>query len=162
MLTLLLSLALVAPRITQPAPVAAATSSGGGYATIQEDGTPLTQRTTVNFTGANITCSDSGGITVCNVSAAAGAGLSFEQSVAVTTLGAYTTTAVANAGVAADSKFVCQPLGTTADGLTPEVIGIAGLEITVSDRVAGVGLNLNILNPRGLEGTVRIHCTTGG
>jgi hypothetical protein len=70
--------------------------------------------------------------------------------------------AVSLAATTSTSKFVCQPFGTTADGLTPEAIAIAGLEITVSDLVAGVGLNLNILNPRGLEGTVRIHCTTGG
>lgn len=160
MLTLLIALTLTSPRITQPAPVAAA-SSGGGYATIQEDGTPLTQRTSVNFTGANITCSDSGGITVCNVSAAAGAGLSFEQSVSLTEAG-YFTQAVSNAGVGATSKFVCRPFGTTADSLTPEVIGIAGLQATVSDLSAGVGLNLNVWNPNGLVGTVRFHCTTGG
>lgn len=46
-----------------------ATSSvaGSGYATVQDEGSPLTQRTTLNFTGSPITCSDSGGITVCDV-----------------------------------------------------------------------------------------------
>lgn len=35
------------------------------YNLIESAGTPLTKRTTVNFTGT-ITCTDSGGITVCN------------------------------------------------------------------------------------------------
>ncbi len=56
-----------------------ASGGAGGYATIQEDGVPLTQRTTVNFTGANITCSDSGGITVCAVSGGGGSGLTYAE-----------------------------------------------------------------------------------
>lgn len=50
------------------------TSSGGGYSTIQEDGASLTQRVTVNFTGTGITCTDSGGITVCDVPSGGGGG----------------------------------------------------------------------------------------
>lgn len=50
-----------------------AIGGGGGYATVQDEGVPLTQRTTINCVGAGITCSDSGGVTVFTVPAAAGA-----------------------------------------------------------------------------------------
>lgn len=49
-------------------------SSGGGYATIQDEGTPLTQRTTVNFAGAGVSAADSGGITVVTIPGGAGSG----------------------------------------------------------------------------------------
>lgn len=51
-------------------------SGGGGYSTIQDEGTPLTQRTTVNMTGAGVSCSDSGGITVCTISGGGSGGTS--------------------------------------------------------------------------------------
>ena len=92
----------------------------------------------------------------------AGSGVSFEQSVALTADGAFFTQAVALPATTATSKFVCRPFGTTADSLTPEAIAIAGLQVTVADLVAGVGLNLHVFSPYGLTGTVRIHCTTGG
>ena len=50
-------------------------ASGGiqsAYNTIQNAGTPLTKRQTVNFTGTGVSCTDSGGITVCTVTAGAG------------------------------------------------------------------------------------------
>jgi len=92
----------------------------------------------------------------------AGSGTSFEQAVAVTTEGVFFRQAVSLPAATATSKFTCQPFGTAADGLTPEVIAIAQLDVTVSDLVAGVGLNVNVYSPRGLSGTVRVHCTTGG
>jgi len=41
--------------------------SGGGYDTVEDEGTPLTQRTTINFTGAGVTASDVGGETEVNI-----------------------------------------------------------------------------------------------
>lgn len=38
-----------------------------GYKTIEDNGTPVTQRDTVNFTGAGVSVSDSGGKTVVNI-----------------------------------------------------------------------------------------------
>jgi len=38
-----------------------ACGSGGGYATIQDEGSNLTQRTTVNFIGSGVTCVDNSG-----------------------------------------------------------------------------------------------------
>lgn len=51
-------------------------STGGGsaYATVQDEGTPLTQRATVNFVGAGVSCADSGGITVCTIAGGGGGG----------------------------------------------------------------------------------------
>ena len=46
------------------------------YSTIQDEGSPLTQRSTVNFTGAGVSCTDSGGITVCTISGGGGGGTS--------------------------------------------------------------------------------------
>src|SRR5215831_2719756 len=47
---------------------------GGGYATILDEGSPLTQRTAVNFIGTPITCVDNAGATRtdCTVSAISG------------------------------------------------------------------------------------------
>lgn len=45
---------------------------GGGYGTIQEEGSPLTARTVLNFVGTQITCADNAGTsaTDCTISAA--------------------------------------------------------------------------------------------
>ena len=45
----------------------ATSSSSGGYSTIENSGTPLTMRTTVNMQGTGVSCADSGGITVCTI-----------------------------------------------------------------------------------------------
>ena len=44
------------------------------YQTVEDEGGALTQRAVVNFTGAGITCTDSGGKTVCNVTSGGGSG----------------------------------------------------------------------------------------
>jgi hypothetical protein len=45
-----------------------ACGSGGGYATIDDEDTPLTQRTTLNFEGAGVTCADDTDQTTCTIS----------------------------------------------------------------------------------------------
>lgn len=45
---------------------------GSGYSTIEEDGIPLTQRTTINFVGASVTAADSGGKTVVTITSGPG------------------------------------------------------------------------------------------
>lgn len=47
---------------------------GGGYATIQEEGSPLTQRDTVNFIGSAITCVDNAGATKTDCTISGGGG----------------------------------------------------------------------------------------
>jgi hypothetical protein len=41
---------------------------GGGYDTVEDETTPLTQRSTLGFAGASVNCADSGGETVCTFS----------------------------------------------------------------------------------------------
>jgi hypothetical protein len=66
---------------------------------------------------------------------------------------------VAAAWVSASSVIVCNVLGTTADGLTPEAINVAGLHVTAENRVASTSFDARVWNPNGLEGTIRVHCT---
>lgn len=56
--------------------VAAITGTGSAIATVQDEGTPLTQRATINFTGAGIACTDNSGSsrTDCDVSGGGGGG----------------------------------------------------------------------------------------
>jgi hypothetical protein len=53
-----------------------AAAAGGGYTTIQNQGTSLTQRNTLNFTGAGVTCVDNAGSTRtdCTIPGGGGAG----------------------------------------------------------------------------------------
>ena len=136
-------------------------ASGGGYATIEDEGTPLTQRTTVNFTGSGISCSDSGGKTVCNASGGSGSANVVEVSLSLgTAMGLYySTTVTGQTWVTSSSVIACSMFGTTADGQTPETIAVAGLVPTVSNRVVGTGFDLSLMNPNGATGTVRAHCT---
>lgn len=88
-----------------------------------------------------------------------GGGNFVEVSMALTDSGVYSQAVTGQSWVTSGSLIVCSPFGTTADGLTPEAVALSGLELSVSDRVAGVGFTLYVLSPRGLAGTVRIHCT---
>lgn len=72
--------------------------------------------------------------------------------------GIFSTTVTGQTWVASGSEIVCTPFGTTADGLTPEAVSIANLNVSVSDKVAGDGFTVNVYSPNGLEGTVRAHC----
>ena len=54
-----------------------APSAGSAYATIQEEGSSLTQRTTLNFIGSAVTCVDNAGKTECTVTG--GSGLTHDQ-----------------------------------------------------------------------------------
>ena len=50
-----------------------AAAGGGGYSTIQDEGSGLTQRTTLNFTGSGVSCVDNGGNTRTDCTVNAGA-----------------------------------------------------------------------------------------
>lgn len=83
---------------------------------------------------------------------------SVETSVTLTDTGYYSTTVTGQTWVAVASEIVCQPFGSTTNGLTPEVVAISSLAVSVSDRVAGTGFNVNVFNPYGTTGIVQIHC----
>jgi hypothetical protein len=98
----------------------------------------------------NLTCATPGG---------GGSVNAVEQSISISEgSGFFSQTVTGQTWVSATSKIVCSSFGTTADGLTPEVIAISGITISVSDIIAGTGFNLNVFSPYGIEGTVRIYC----
>lgn len=157
-------LAILATLLLSGFTAGAGAASAGGYATIQDEGTPLTQRTTVNFTGAGISCSDSGGITVCN----AGGGAGSANVVAVTVaFGAGETTAstvvTGQAWVTGTSIIVCAPTLLAASGRTEgqEDAVIEGIVGAVHTRSAGVGFTLTVSKPGPgqLYGSYIFHCT---
>lgn len=56
-----------------------ACGSGGGYATIDDEDTPLTQRTTLNFEGAGVTCADDTDQTTCTIPGGGAGGKPWEK-----------------------------------------------------------------------------------
>ena len=89
-----------------------------------------------------------------------GGGNFVEQSIALSGgAGFFAQAVTGQSWVTSTSKVVCGAFGTTADGLTPEVVAVAGLSISVSNLSAGVGFTINIYSPYGLDGTVRVHCS---
>ena len=48
-------------------------SFDGGYNVVQDEGVPLTKRTTIDFTGAGVTCTDTGAKTQCTIAGGGGA-----------------------------------------------------------------------------------------
>lgn len=129
------------------------------YQIVQDEGVAATQRSTVNFVGAGVTCADNGGTSVTDCTIPGGAG-SVETTINLGTAGGlvFTATVVGQTWVAADTEIVCTPFGTTADGLTPETVIAAGLSVSTSAKVVGTGFDLSVYSPHGLTGTLRVHC----
>ena len=48
----------------------------GGYLVVQDEGGPLTKRTTIDFTGAGVTCTDTGSKTSCDIPSGGSGGTS--------------------------------------------------------------------------------------
>lgn len=48
----------------------------GGYNLVQDEGVSLTKRTTIDFTGAGVTCTDTGAKTSCSIPGGGGGGTS--------------------------------------------------------------------------------------
>lgn len=129
---------------------------------VQEEGSNLTQRPTINFIGSSITCADDviNLRTNCTVTAG-GSANTVEVSVNLgTSMGAaFTTTVTGQAWVGASSIIVCSPFATSADGQTVETYIVGQLQAMASNRVAGTGFDLSVFSPNGLTGTFRFHCT---
>jgi hypothetical protein len=90
---------------------------------------------------------------------AGGSSNTVETSLALDGMGVFSVVVTGQAWVTSTSKIACTPFGATADGLTPEAIAAAALGVNWSTRSVGVGFTVWVDNPRGLTGTVRIHCT---
>lgn len=134
-------------------------SSGGGYNLIQDEGSSLTAQTTLNFTGAGVSCADGGTKTNCTIAGGSGSANVVEVSVTVTDFGLYSTTVTGQTWVTGTSVIACSPFGTSADGGTVELAAIADLQPTVGNLVAGTGFDLFVNNINGASGTYRFHCT---
>ncbi len=48
----------------------------GGYNLVQDEGAPLTKRSTIDFTGAGVTCTDTGAKTACDIPSGGSGGAS--------------------------------------------------------------------------------------
>ena len=88
-----------------------------------------------------------------------GSGNFLEVSIAMTDAGFYSSTVTGQAWVTGTSNILCTPFGTTADGGSPELTAAASFAASVSDRVAGTGFKLNVMNPYGAGVTFRFHCS---
>lgn len=128
---------------------------------IQDESSDVARATrALNFIGSAVNCVNASGVISCTVTAGGGSGNFVDTTVAMTSgAGYYSATITGQAWVTASSVIICQPFGTTADGLTVEQVAAAQLDVTVSNRVVGTGFNINIVNPTGSYGTHRIHCT---
>lgn len=118
--------------------------------------------TTINCTGAGISCTKAANTMIISVAGGGGGGGGgnfVEASLALTGTGYYSVAVTGQAWVTSTSQILCEPFGTTADGLTPEVIAVSGVRATAANRVAATGFDLLVFNPNGLVGTVRFHCT---
>jgi hypothetical protein len=101
------------------------------------------------------------GTLTCGTPAGTGSVNFVETQTALTDPGWYQQVVTGQTWVTAASKVVCGVLGTVDAGLTPEAIGIANLQVTVSDLVPSTGFTVNVASPYGLSGTISIHCTGG-
>ncbi len=94
-------------------------ASGGGssyYQTIADEATPLTQRATLDFAGAGVSCADSGGTkTVCTIASGGGTTQTIDVINATAATGKTLTAAVANSG--ANVGFILDN-STTLGGTT--------------------------------------------
>lgn len=102
----------------------------GGYNVVEDEGSPLTKRTTINFTGAGVSCVDSGGKTVCTISGGGGGSVNTASGSASFdggSLDALTTVTAAWASGA--SVIVCRPTG--------EESSVEGAQTIVTSQATG-------------------------
>jgi|CXWL01.1.fsa_nt_gi hypothetical protein len=122
------------------------TSGGGsGYNLIEEDGTPLTARTTIDFTGAGVTCSDVAGETRCNVPGGSGNIGSFTVTFGTDAISRYESdeATVSAAWVGASSDIVLVPKCHVVVGNnTVENCFVSRLQCAVVSVSAGVSFNV--------------------
>lgn len=88
-------------------PIEQATSGSSYNQTIEDDGTPVTQRATVNFTGAGVSVADTGGKTTVTVSGGGGSSattVEVDLGSTAKTSGKFTIT---DAAISATSKVLC-------------------------------------------------------
>lgn len=115
---------------------------GGGGHVIEDEGTPLTQRTNLNFTGAGVSVADSGGKTVVTITSGGGSGdvvgpASATNNVPVLFDGTTgklvknsTPTGSGNPVLATSPILVTPNIGTPSAGVGTNITGIVGTNVT--------------------------------
>lgn len=96
-------------------------TTSSGYATIQDEGSSLTQRTTLNFTGSGVSCVDNSGSsrTDCTISGGGGGGMTWNE-----ITGTSQTMSVNNGYIANNASLVTLTLPSTCSvGDTIRVTG---------------------------------------
>lgn len=117
------------------------TAGGSGYSVVQDEGTPLTARSTINFVGAGVTATDSGSVTTVTIPGGGGGGSITITRATITvpanTAGEYTATVTDGAATAA-SKVHCQlSINTATDqNGTDELAGMNVFALPASGSVA--------------------------
>ncbi len=101
------------------------------------------------------------GVLTCSTPSGGGGAGNFAEAQVVLTASGFFSQTVAASWVTASSRVICGVLGTNDAGLTPEVVAVAGLGVSVSLLNPGVGFTVSLLNLRGIKGTVAVHCTGG-
>lgn len=103
---------------------------GGAYVTVQDEGVALTQRSVVDFTGAGVTCTDTGAKTQCAVSGGGGGSVNTASASAYFDGGAFDAfTTVTAAWASPSSVILCRPSGEEAS--------VEGLQTTVTSQGSG-------------------------
>jgi len=101
----------------------------GGYNVVEDEGVPLTKRTTLNMVGSSVTCADTGGKTVCTFTGGGGS-VNTASGVASFDGGTLDTlTTVTAAWASGASVITCVPTGEEAS--------VEGLITTVLSQAAG-------------------------
>lgn len=127
-----------------------------GYSTVENAGTPVTQRTTVNFTGAGVSTADSGGKTVVTIAGAAGASWT-ETEIDFGTLPVYTARfTVTDATAVPTSKIIIGESGKVA---TSRVDGDAEWDSIAVSASPGTGsfTVYAVANPGPVVGKRKVH-----
>lgn len=90
------------------------TSAGGGYATVQDEGSALTARTILNFAGAGVSCADDTTRTTCTIAGGSGSPGSPTSSLQYNNAGAFG----GITGVLSDGAYMMH-VGTTTHPAAP-------------------------------------------
>lgn len=124
-------------------------SGGSGYATIQDETTPLTQRSTVNFTGSGVSCADNGGTstTDCTINSGGGSSQWITQAgvgIGTTDKVGIGTTLMGNAGLTVMNGNV--GIGTWNPGQGLDVLGNARILTNLGIGTTSPGIALSVGN----------------
>lgn len=121
----------------------------GAYSTFEDDGTPVTQRTTANFTGVGVTVTDSGGKTVINIPG--GGGLNWQ----VTAITATPLAAVAGNGYFLDTSSNSIEVDFPGSPTVGDEIGIVTVDNT--NATTFDPQTLKILSSTGVNSTIQTY-----